>query len=170
VRPFAIFGVVVVVGGILIAAGLRLTAHSASATPPPNAIPTPTPLSRAQFVRAANRLCFRNNRQGKALFKKPKTLIMLAREVRLAVPLLDREIAALRALIPPSRDAATYRRLLNDLGPEQREAHIMLHEFETRQWLRGAAAARQLDRLGKQLNRRDDPALKKLGLTVCAKD
>jgi hypothetical protein len=46
----------------------------------------------------------------------------------------------------------------------------MLHAFETGQWRRGALAARQLDRLGKQLDKRDDPALRKLGLTVCVKD
>jgi hypothetical protein len=169
-KPFAVFAVVVLVGGIVLAVGLRLTDHSASATPPPRATSAPRTLSRAQFVRAANRICLRSDRQGKAVFRKPKSLHMLTREFRVAVPLLDREVATLRALMPPSRDAATWRRLLNDLGPEQRQMHVIRHAFETRQWVRGVAAARQLVRLGKLVDRRDDPILRKLGLTVCARD
>jgi hypothetical protein len=166
VRPLAIFGAVVVVGVVLIAAGLRLTDHPASATPPPRTA-SPTPLSHAQFVRAANAICRRSSRKGKAIFKKKaKSLTMIARQVRIAVPLFDSEAAALRALAPPSRDAAAWRRLLKHLGQDERQFHAIRHAFETRQWIRGAAIARQLDVTGK----RDDPALKKLGLTVCAKD
>jgi hypothetical protein len=167
VKPFAILGVVVV-GAILLVAGLRLTDHPASATPPPVATtPSATPLSHAQFVRAANGICRRSNRQGKALFKqKPQSLRMLRREIRIAVPLADREAAALRALVPPPPDAATWRRLIDHLGVELRDVHAMLHAAETRQWRRMVVVARQLDVQGK----RDDPALRKLGLTVCAKD
>jgi hypothetical protein len=56
-----------------------------------------TPLSRAQFVRAANGICRRSSRQGNALFMKPKSLHMLTREMRMAVPPLDRRRSGLRS-------------------------------------------------------------------------
>ena len=91
---------------------------------------------------------------------------MLTREVRIAVPLFEREVEALRALVPPRRDAVRYQRLLSHIGPEDREVHAMLHAMETRQWRRAVLVARQLDRRDKQ----DDPLLRKLGLRVCAQD
>jgi hypothetical protein len=165
-RPLAVFGVIVVVGLAVIAVGLRLTDHPASATPPP-AAPSPTPLSHAQFVRAANRVCQRELRDSKAKglrHPKIKNLRTLTRDFRLAVPLFDTEAAGVRVLIPPRSEAARFRRLVTTLGVAQQNAHGILHALQTRQIRRAFLLSRRQDVLDKHLN----ALSRKLGLTVCA--
>jgi hypothetical protein len=162
VRPLAIFAVVVVVGLIAIGVGLRATDHSASAKPPP---PLPTPLSHAQFVRTGNRVCDRYYREGtKAVPKREqKTLKAATRDLRVLMPLMERDAAGLRALVPPRSDAGTYRRLLSVMGQELYDFHATLHAFETRQVRRGVLIARHADHLDKRFN----SLSRKLGLSVC---
>ena len=164
VRPLAIFAGIVVVGVILIAVGLRVTNHPASATPPP----LPTPLSHAQFVHAANGICERALREGKAKgLRHPNitNLRSLTRDFRLAIPLFIKEAAGVSALVPPRSEAARFRHLVAILGEAQRNAHGILHAVETRQIRRAFLLARQQDVLDKHAN----AISRKLGLTVCAK-
>lgn len=162
-KPFAIFGGIVVVGLVLIVGGLRLTNHLASATPPPPTSTPPTPLTHAQFVRAGNAICARYYRADPTLFKHPKTLKMVTRDLRISIPFMEREIAGLRALVPPPRDAGTYRRLLTGVGQLDRDAHAVLHAFETAQYRRGVLIARHTNHLDKHLN----SLSRNVGLTVC---
>lgn len=162
-KPFAIFGGIVVVGLALIVGGLRLTNHSASATPPPATSTAPTPLTHAQFVRAGNAICARYYRDDPTLFKHPKTLKMVTKDLRISVPVMEREVAGLRALVPPASDAGTYRRLLAGAGQGVRDARAVLHAFETAQYRRGVLIARHTNHLDKRLN----SLSRKLGLTVC---
>ena len=164
-KPIAIFAGIVLVGLALIVGGLHLTDHSASATPPP---PLPTPLSHAQFVQAANRVCQRELRESKARglrHPKIKNLRTLTRDFRLAVPLFDREFAGVRVLMPPRSEAARFRHLITILGAAQRNAHGILHALQTRQIGRAFSLSRQQDVLDKRAN----AISRKLGLTVCAK-
>ncbi|HET8751368.1 MAG TPA: hypothetical protein VFM43_02440 [Gaiellaceae bacterium] len=163
VKPLGIFAGIVVVGLALIVGGLRLTDHSATATPPP----APMPLSQAQFVRTGNAVCADYYR---ALFKsqtishpQAKTLKMITRGLRIQVPLMDRLATGLRPLVPPRRDAATYRRLLSVLGQELYDAHAVLHAFETGQFRRGVLIARH----GGHLDRAYNSLSRKIGLKVC---
>jgi hypothetical protein len=161
-KALAIFAGVVVVGLGAIALGLQATGGSA-----PSAATPPVRLTHAQFVRAANGVCRRFARKGNAIFKKkPKTLKQLARGLRIAFPLLQREEASLRAVTPPAADFATDTRLLREFSVAVHDFHAMLHGVKTRQILRVVVFARQADRLGKRLDR----TARKLGLTVCAKD
>jgi hypothetical protein len=165
VKPLAIFSGVVVVGLAVIAAGLRLTSHPASARPTPV---TPVPsLTHAQFVRAANRVCRREMRAAKAKgLRHPKitNLRTLTRDYRLAVPLFESEAAGVRVLRPPRRDAPTFGRLVSTLGVALRNAHGILHALQTRQVRQAFALSRRQDRLDHHLN----ALSRKLGLTVCA--
>ena len=125
---------------------------------------TPTPLSHAQFTRAGNGLCTRYYRQNMPTIKShPKTLNALATYLRNAIPPLQREDAGFRALVPPRKDAGTYRHLLRVAGLELREAHSALHAFETGQVGRGVLIARHLGQLDKPYN----SLSRRLGLTVC---
>ena len=88
---------------------------------------------------------------------------MITRDLRIQVPLMDRLGAGLRALVPPRRDAGTYRRLLNVAGQELYDAHAVLHAFETGQFRRGVLVARHSGHLDADYN----SLSRKLGLSVC---
>ena len=159
VKPLAIFGAVVVVGLIAIEVGLRATAHTASATPPP------TPLTQAQFVQRGNAVCAVYNRSAKAvLTPNPKTFRAATRELQRWMPLVQRDVAGLRALVPPVSDDATYRSLLAVMTQEDAEVHSILHDFETGQYQRGVLLLRQ----GSHLDNRFNSLARTLGLTACA--
>jgi hypothetical protein len=156
-KPLAIFGVVVVVGLIAIEAGLRATDHPASADA------LPTPLTHRQFVHAGNAVCDRYYRDDPTIFRNPRTVTALTRDMRIAVPFVDREAADLRALVPPASDAAVYRRLLRELGLQNHDAHAMLHSFETGQIAQGLVISRSAARLDLRLN----ALANELGLNIC---
>lgn len=157
-RPLIIFGVIVGVGLLLLAVGLRMTDH------PAKAYAAPTRLSRERFVRAGNGVCDRYYRDGRRLItSQPKTVRMLTKNLRLSIPLMAREAAGLRALVPPRSDAATYRLLLSLDGQEIDAAHRVLHALETGQVRRGVLVARYADHLDRRLN----TLSRRLGLTVC---
>jgi hypothetical protein len=161
VKPFAIFGGIVVVGLVVIFAGLRLTSHSALADPLPA---QPTALTHAQFVRAGNAVCDRYYRDDPTIFRNPKTVKALTRDMQIALPFVDSEDAGLRALVPPSSDAATYRRLLAGLGRVEDAVHAMLQAFQTAGGVReGVLIARATARMDSHLNR----LANKLGLNIC---
>jgi hypothetical protein len=149
-----------VVGLVVIVGGLRLTDHSARANP---SVTPPAPLTHAQFVRAGNAVCVRYYRDDPTIYRNPKTLRAVTRDLRIAVPVMDREAARLRALVPPPSDAGTYRRLLRGVGQLDRDAHAILHAFDTRQYRRGVLVARSLGHLDKHLN----SLANRLGLKVC---
>jgi hypothetical protein len=159
-KPLAIFAGVVAVGLVVIVGGLRLTDKSASATP---SVTPPKPLTHAQFVRAANAVCVRYYHEDSTIYRHPKTLRALTRDLRISVPALDREVAGLRPLLPPPSDAGTYRRLLRGVAKLQRGAHVVLHAFNTRQYRRGVLAARTLGYLDRHLN----SLANRLGLNLC---
>jgi hypothetical protein len=168
VRPLAVFGGIVLVGLAVIFASLRLTDHSASANPLPASRTAPAPLSHAQFVRAANRVCGRELRESKARglrHPKIKNLRTLTRDYRLAVPLFVKEAQGVRVLIPPRTDAPRFARLVRVLRVAIQNAHGILHALQTRQIRRAFLLSRQQDALDKHAN----AISRTLGLTVCAK-
>jgi hypothetical protein len=69
-------------------------------------------LSRAQFVRAADRICTRDHQAEKAI-PNPTNMKTLLSGLRRAIPVVEREIAALRALEPPRQDTALFGRVLD---------------------------------------------------------
>src|SRR5262249_30652107 len=144
-RPFAIFAVIVVVGLIVIAGGLRATQ---GATP---TITPPKQLSRAQFVRAANSLCRRTMREAKAREKglpsPRKSLRAFIRDMRVAIPFYENETAGVHALILRVREGPTLRHLGSTLETAQRNAHGLLHAGETGQIGRMGFLARRQDGL-----------------------
>jgi hypothetical protein len=163
VKPLAIFGGIIVVGLAVIFAGLRLTSHPASAAPLSTTPAAPTSLTHAQFVRAGNAVCLRYYRDDRTIYMHPKTLRAITRDLRISIPHVDREVAGLRVLVPPPSDAGTYRRLLRGVGQLDRDAHAILHAFETRQYRRGVLVARSTQHLDKHLNSLSN----KLGLKIC---
>jgi hypothetical protein len=164
VKALGIFAGIVVVGLALIVGGLRLTDHAARGNPVAAAPVARAPLTHTQFVRAGNAVCARYYRVDAPLAKKPpKTLKMVTRYLRVEVPAIDRETAGLRALLPPRDDVGAYRRLLRGVGQVDRDAHAILHAFETGQFRRGVLIARRIP----SFNRRLNPLARKLGLAVC---
>lgn len=163
-KPLAIFTVIVVVGLIVIAGGLRATRGATPTVTPPR------PLSRAEFVQAANGVCRRTTREAKAREKglpsPKKNLRAFTRDMRIAVPFFEKETADVRALIPRLRAGPTLRRLASTLEIAQYNAHSLLHAAETHQIRRLLSFASRADALDKRLNRLS----RKLGLTVCAKN
>jgi hypothetical protein len=163
-KPLAFFGVIVVVGLVAIGALLRLTDNSASAKPP-----ALSPASaQAQFVRAGNGVCARYydelmaNLEGRSI---PKTAMMKAKWLRIEMPLFERLYVGLRALVPPDRDARSYRRLLRMARRAVHDAHAALHAYETGQVRRVALLGREERRV--HLNRRSNSLFRKIGLTIC---
>ena len=163
VKPLGIFAGIVVIGVVLIAAGLRLTDRSASAMPP-----LPIPTAQAQFVRAGNGVCARYYEEVMATFEgreTPKTVKMDARYIRLGMPAMVRLYAGLRALVPPRSQVRTYRRLLRVAGRELHRARAELHAFEAGQ----AGRARLIDRHARRqhFDRRYNSLSREVGLTIC---
>ena len=163
-KPLALFGVIVVVGLVAVGALLRLTDNSASAKPP-----ALSPASaQAQFVRAGNGVCARYYDELMAAFEGgsiPKTAKAKAKYLRTAMPLAERMYAGLRALVPPDREAGTYRHLLRLARRASRDAHVMLHAYETGQDRRAALLMR--DERRDHLNRLANSLSRKIGLTIC---
>jgi hypothetical protein len=159
-----LFGVIVVVGLIAIGAVLHLTNNSASAKLPPL-----SPASaQALFVRAGNGVCARFYNElmvafeGRSIAKSRKAN---AAFLRTALPLADRRYAGLRALVPPDREARTYRRLLRLVRRGDRDAHVALHAYATGQPRRATLVERDERRI--HLDRRANSLSRKLGLTIC---
>jgi hypothetical protein len=165
VKPLGLFVGVVVVGLVVIFLGLRLTNHSANASPVLTTRTAPKPLTQAEFDRAGNAICARYYRVDAPLAKNPpKTLRAVTRDLRIDTAAFDRQTASLRALVPPPHDAGGYRRLLRGVGRASRDLHALLHDFETRQYRSGVLKARQLTpALDRHLNR----LARQLGLNVC---
>jgi hypothetical protein len=166
VKPLALFVGVVVVGVGVIFLGLRLTDHSAKASPAPTPPVAPKPLTQAQFDRAGNAICARYYHLEVPLSEKPaKTLRAITRVLRIDTAAWDRQAASLRALVPPPNDAGTYRRLMRGAARFSRDLHAVLHDFETGQYQRGALNATQLTPARvRPLNR----LTRTLGLNICA--
>lgn len=145
--------------------GLRLTSHSANASPALTTPTAPKPLTQAQFARAGNAICARYYRVDAPLSKnRPKTLRAVTRYLRIDTAAFDRETASLGALVPPPNDAGTYRRLLRGVRRGSRDLHGLLHDFETGQYRLGVLKARQLTpAFDQRLNR----LARKLGLNIC---
>ena len=90
---------------------------------------------------------------------------MLAREVRVAISVLERETIALRGLRPPRRDTALFRQVLATLDADDIAAHRWLDSIEARRVARMRALARRMD----GLERRVRSLERKLGLIACAR-
>ena len=164
VKPLGIFVGIVAVGLAAIAAGLHLTEHSASGKPPP----APTAVVQAQFVREGNGVCARYYQELMVTFEGrslPKTPKLKARYLRLEMPSIEHLYAGLRALVPPGREAGTYRRLLRIARRELHDAHVAVHAFETGQARRVALLERNERR--DHLNRRSNSLSRRVGLSIC---
>lgn len=162
-KPLAVFAGILVVGLAVIFAVLRLTAHPASADP----LPVPqSSLTKSRFVRTGNGTCARYYQQLEANFEgrpRPNSRKMYVQYLRIAIPLAGRLDAGLRALVPPRRDAAAYRRLLRGAAQEVSDARAALHAFESGQVRRGQRIERDGDHLSNRLN----SLSRKVGLTIC---
>lgn len=146
-------------GGLALACAAVLVAGCGSTSRPPAKT-----LSHGRFVYLADRVCARAHRQGAAL-GKPTNLNTFIRGLRKAIPLLESEIADLRALTPPSRDAAPFQSMLANLDKEDVVGHDFLDSLEAHQMQRARSLARRIDRLDKRLRAQT----RKLGLPTCAK-
>ena len=165
VKLLGLFVGVVVVGLGVIFVGLRMTNHSANASPVLTTPTAPKPLTQGQFDRAGNAICARYFRVDAPLSKnRPKTLRAVTRHLRIDTAAFDRQTASLRTLVPPPNDAGTYRRLLRGVGRGSRDLHALLHDFETGQYRLGVLKARQLT---PAFDRRLNRLARKLGLDIC---
>jgi hypothetical protein len=163
VKPLALFGVIVGVGLVAIAAALHFTNHTASATPPLR------PLSaQERFVRAGNGLCARAYNEVMDTFEArgvPKTVKMKAKYLRLQLALEERLDPGFRALEPPARDAGAYRQLLRIDRRGIHDTRAELHAYATGQLWRVTL----LDRAARRdhVGRRYNALARKIGLTIC---
>lgn len=122
-------------------------------------------LSRAQFARAANRACVRENRADKAIPKatNPEEAVKV---IERAIPPLERTILVLHKLVPPSSDAASFARVLNALDAEDSAAHHLVESLHAGNIRHARRIIKQLSPLGKRIRRLD----KRLRLAACVKD
>lgn len=125
----------------------------------------PKTLSRARFVYLANRACAREHQREKGI-AKPTSPTAFVKGLQHAIKSLEREIVALRALNPPSADAALYGRVLSGLDAQDLDATNLISAYEKNQLGHAKAFARRLDKL----NRRLRSLNRKLGLRACVKD
>jgi hypothetical protein len=121
-------------------------------------------LSRAQFVRAADRACAVDHRRESKL-GTPKTLGEFTKYLRIAVPELEHMLISLRGLTPPRDDAHDFHRLVASFDAEDFAAHDALNAINDRQEHPLQVAGRKLDVIGKRIHLR----ARKLGLTACVK-
>lgn len=122
-------------------------------------------LSRAQFARAANRACARENRADRAIPKATNPAEALNRVER-AIPLLERTILVFHRLAPPPNDAAPFSRLLDALDAEDADAHHLVATIHAGNVRHAKRVVKQLEALGKQVRRLD----RRLRLAACLKD
>ena len=122
-------------------------------------------LSRAQFVRAADRACAREYKADKAI-PKPTNVTSLVNGLQRALPLFEHEILSLRQLEPPDQDAAAFAKVLNALDAEDLAATHLVDALEAGQARRSKMLGRQIDALNRRLRSLD----KKLGLPACVKN
>jgi hypothetical protein len=128
--------------------------------------PPPRTLSRAQFVRRANRACARAARRTKA-FKGSRSFAVVEAELRnVFIPAQEHLLVVLRGLTPPPSDAAGFQRMLGTFDQLDITIHHFLDAADAHQVQRVKDLIRRLDVLGKSLDRRAAA----LGLRTCAKD
>jgi hypothetical protein len=128
--------------------------------------PSPKTLSRAQFVRRANRACARAERRTRA-FKGSRNFAVVETELRnVFIPAQEHLIVVLRGLAPPPADAAGFQRMLSMFDQLDITIHHFLDAADAQQVQRVKDLVRRLDTLGKGLDKR----AAKLGLRTCAKD
>jgi hypothetical protein len=123
-------------------------------------------LSRAQFVRRANRACARAERRTKA-FKGSRNFAVVEAELRnVFIPAQEHLLVVLRGLAPPASAAAGYQRMLDTFDQLDITIHHFLDAADAHQVQRVKNLIRRLDMLGKGLDKR----AAELGLRTCAKD
>jgi hypothetical protein len=135
--PLGILVAVLVVGLAVIALGMKAFGGTPGDTfgglPPP-----PTPLSRAQFKRAGQRICLSLRPQLRWLANnKPRKLRQLPNYIARDTSIVDRLTAELDRLVPPPSAAASFRHLRRNLGVVDRAMHRLNHLTQTHQWRRG---------------------------------
>jgi hypothetical protein len=153
-NPLGLFTAIVVVGLILIVAGMSAFGGTSSGTPGgasggPAGGPYhgATPLSPAQFRRAGVRICLSFRSLDKAIHAngKPHSLRETTRFFRIYTPTFDRLTREVDELIPPPsavRAAATLRRLRSKLDRFDRAMDHLDHFAETGQWRQFVLLAR----------------------------
>jgi hypothetical protein len=112
-------------------------------------------LSKADFVSRADAICKRYSARIKAI-PQPKSPAGIPRFVERALPLTRKELAELRALRPPAKDAGTVRRILDEFertieAGRKLSAAVQKNDrgaFD-RANLAGSKAARTADRLAR---------------------
>jgi hypothetical protein len=122
----------------------------------------PTDRAPAEFRASANKICREFQAKADAL-GSPQTLPQAVDWIDAIRPLTDAEITGLRALSPPTADAATFRRMLDSyeptmrLGDQLRAAAVAgnRHRFSV---LAGVSVQRQRDY---------DALARSIGLTDC---
>lgn len=125
----------------------------------------PQALSRARFAYLADRACAREHQREKGI-PKPTSPTTLVTSLQRAIKSLEREIVALRALRPPSADAALYGRVLSGLDAQDLDATKLISAYQEHQLGHAKAFARRIDRLNKHLRYLN----RKLHLRACVKD
>jgi hypothetical protein len=145
---------------VLVLAGCDVMGSSKSTGPPPKT------LSRARFVRAANRACARAERLTRKMKHSTNFSVIEAEERKIFIPAQERLLVTLRGLNPPPRDAAGFQRWLGTFDQLDVAIHRLLDAFDARQVRQVTRLAHRLEVLG----RRFDSQAARLGLRTCAKD
>lgn len=126
----------------------------------------PETLSRAQFVRAADRACAEAERKTRA-FEPGTNFARVEAELRKTfIPAQEHLLVVFRELVPPPSEAAGFQRLLGTFDRLDLAIHQLLDAADARQVRRVKGLVARLDLLGKRL----DAQAAKLGLATCAKD
>ena len=128
-RPLGVFAVVVVVGVVAIALGMKAFAGSSG-----DSGYSATPLSQAQFARLGQNACVSLGRQLKAATgRKPRNLAAARRSVRRVASILDGVNMELDGRVPPASEVAPFRRFLAHLQSADRAMHRLDRLIETGQ-------------------------------------
>jgi hypothetical protein len=126
----------------------------------------PETLSRAQFVRAADRACAQAERKTRA-FKPSTNFVQVEAELRkVFIPAQEHLLVVFRELVPPPAEAPGFQQMLGTFDQLDLAIHQMLDAADAHQVQRVKHLVTRLDSLGKRL----DSQAAKLGLATCAKD
>jgi len=137
-RPLRLFAVLVVIGAVGIALGMKSLGGTPAASPY-----SATPLSPAQFAQLGENACVSFRRQLEAATnRKPRTLAGAARSVSRIASLVDDLNMQLDARVPPPSEVASFRRFLGKIQGAERALHRLDRMTGTGQWRSATALVR----------------------------
>jgi hypothetical protein len=137
-RPLALFAAIVVVGGVVIAVGLKVSGGASGASGY-----SATPLSSAQFADLNEHACLSLRKQlGDVTDKNPRSRKYAARSVRAVASAVAGLNMELDGRVPPSSEVASFRRFLGRLQMAERAMNQLVRLTESGQWHRATLLVR----------------------------